>query len=161
MGRAIHHSGGRLTSVRYGEVSADFERDGLGRETKRYLADAGVFEQAYDSVGRLVNQAFRPRSPALADAASSAGIVRHFGFDERGFLGSIEDSLRRSTRLLHDDRGDLQKSLPPEASIGLHARARGAKTGLWPARLAVNPSRSMVRRRERSSLQPVPILRSG
>ena len=104
---------GNCTAIRYGETEVAFERDAVGRETKRHLGSAGVFEQAYDAVGRLVAQAFRrgARGSANASARDAAlpavGVSRQFGFDERGFLASIEDSLRGHTRLMHNDRGDL------------------------------------------------------
>ena len=105
--------GGALQALRYGQTELAFERDALGRETKRHLGSAGAFEQAYDSVGRLVAQAFRPTTSANTASAGAAGpvpsggVTRHFGFDERGFLASIEDSLRGATRLMHNQRGDL------------------------------------------------------
>ncbi len=106
-------AGGALTSLRYGATEVGFERDAVGRETRRTLGDAGVFEQAYDAVGRLVSQAFRARvggRGAKGDAAgggAAGGVTRQFGFDECGFLSSIADSLRGATRLMHNARGDL------------------------------------------------------
>jgi RHS repeat-associated protein len=102
--------GGSCTAIRYGETHVAFERDAVGRETKRHLGSAGVFEQAYDAVGRLVAQAFRRGANGRvidAAAAGAIGVTRQFGFDERGFLASIEDSLRGHTRLMHNERGDL------------------------------------------------------
>ncbi len=114
MGRPVAHTtpfgaeaafgwsaGGALTSLRYGATEVGFERDAVGRETRRTLGDAGVFEQAYDAVGRLVSQAFRARDGA------AGGVTRQFGFDACGFLASIADSLRGATRLMHNARGDL------------------------------------------------------
>src|SRR5207247_133058 len=95
-------------------------------ETKRHLGSAGVFEQAYDAVGRLVAQAFRPaaRSSARGGADASVptgGVTRHFGFDQRGFLASIEDSLRGATRLMHNDRGDLTGVVRQSGSSDFYA----------------------------------------
>jgi len=104
-------AGGLLEGLRYGATEIAFERDAVGRETKRHLGSAGVFEQAYDAVGHLVAQVFRSGAGAggqARDASTPAGgVSRHFGFDERGFLASIEDSLRGATRLMHNQRGDL------------------------------------------------------
>jgi RHS repeat-associated protein len=104
-------AGGACTAIGYGETEVAFERDALGRETKRHLGSAGVFEQAYDAVGRLVAQTFNPAARRGAKAMNSVvspdGLTRQFGFDERGFLASVEDSLRGHTRLIHNARGDL------------------------------------------------------
>ena len=96
-------AGGYCADLRYGDTHVSFERDVVGRETKRTLGNAGVFEQSYDSVGRLVSQAFR-----RTGAGTSAGsVMRQFGFDDRGFIASIQDSLRGQARLMHNGRGDL------------------------------------------------------
>jgi len=116
--------GGNCTAIRYGETDVAFERDAVGRETKRHLGSAGVFEQAYDAVGRLVAQAFRRGAKGTASDAAAAGaigVTRQFGFDERGFLASIEDSLRGHTRLMHNDRGDLTGVVRQSGSSDFYA----------------------------------------
>ena len=92
--------------------------------TKRHLGSAGVFEQAYDAVGRFAAQAFHrgAKSSAIEAAAAGAiGVARQFGFDERGFLASIEDSLRGHTRLMHNDRGDLTGVVRQSGASGFYA----------------------------------------
>jgi len=100
--------GGDCQSIKYGDVSVDFTRDALGREIGRQLGQAGYFQQGYDPVGRLLTQSFH-RTPDTRPGAKpfAPEVMRHFGFDERGFLSSIQDAQRGSTRLLHNARGDL------------------------------------------------------
>ena len=84
-------AGGALTSLRYGGTKVGFERDAVGRETRRTLGDAGVFEQAYDAVGRLVSQAFRARASGRgaggrgAGAGGAAGVTRQLGSTSAAF----------------------------------------------------------------------------
>ena len=93
--------GGRCAAVQYGVAEISFERDGLGRETRRTLGRAGALEHSYDALGRLSTQSFRAAASGLEQ------VSRSFDFDERGFLATVQDSLRGPMRLLHSDRGDL------------------------------------------------------
>jgi RHS repeat-associated protein len=130
MGRPIRHkspfgaetafswsAGGNCEAIRYGDSEVAFERDAVGRETRRHLGTAGVFDQAYDPVGRLVGQAFRPQPQASArgnDRAPGDAFTRQLAYDARGFLSTLEDSLRGPTRLTHNARGDLTGVVRPD-----------------------------------------------
>ncbi|WP_394848646.1 DUF6531 domain-containing protein [Pendulispora brunnea] len=95
--------GGQCVDLRYRDTTIHFGWNALGQETSRSLPGAGVFEHVYDSCGRLAGQAFRREGQP--DGAPS--FMRQFAYDQRGYLASIEDSLRGRRRLLHDNRGDL------------------------------------------------------
>lgn len=94
---------GCLTGLGYRELGIRIEYDGAGQEVQRTLGEAGTFGQAYDAAGRLLAQIFRTREAN----STTPGVARSFQYDARGFLSAVSDSLRGTTRLLQNNRGDL------------------------------------------------------
>lgn len=105
---------GLLRSVQYKDTAITFERDAVGREVRRHLGEAGTLDSHHDPVGRIISQAFRPRAPRAGDGGSLLSFSRRYGFDARGFIATIEDSLRGSAGILHNDRGDLTGAIRAE-----------------------------------------------
>ncbi|ATB42603.1 type IV secretion protein Rhs [Cystobacter fuscus] len=103
---AIHHSEGPLR----------FRHGLLGEELQRILPGGAVFEQAYDRLGRLVEQRLVQPSGAVAEAGwTSPGqlelpipLRRSFSYDVMGHVAFIDDSSRGWRRFTHDLAGRLQ-----------------------------------------------------
>jgi RHS repeat-associated protein len=98
-----YDANGACVTLERSDVHVDFIRDPLGREIRRTLPGAGIFDQTYDPLGRVLSQTYLTESSQYREAP----VRRAFAYDAAGLLSRIEDSLRGSAELLHDGRGSL------------------------------------------------------
>jgi RHS repeat-associated protein len=105
--RYHHEVMGALIGVDHDGHKVLFERDVLGRETRRHVYKGGVdLQSAYDSMDRLVEQ--RASAPSSAGAELRDVMVqRSWKYDAAGQVKAISDKRWGRTLYDYDDLGQL------------------------------------------------------
>lgn len=111
--------GSLCAAIHREEGTVRFRYGPQGEEVRRELPGGAVLEQAYDKLGRLLEQSYLPpQAVAIASRRSGAGtlklpgvIRRVYGYDEVGQVSFIEDSLRGRAHYIHNIVGRLQAVL--------------------------------------------------
>lgn len=100
---------------------ADFERDALGRETRRSLPGGSSSSREYDERGL-------PQLQSLSSAQAPARSTR-YKWDGRGRLTEREDSISGAVSFSHDARGRLSAAAP--ATGRAHQRLMGPTGNIY------------------------------
>jgi YD repeat-containing protein len=99
--------------VSIGGYRVEFDYDPLGREVARHFPGGGSYQQSYDPLGRVLEQAYHaPRSMHAGHIPGFGGIGTDFSrrFEYEGGMGRLsrfEDSRKGSFRAVHDQVGRL------------------------------------------------------
>ena len=104
--RYAYDANGDWIGLEHGDAQIKVERDAMGREIRRHVGTAsegplGTFDQAYDPVGRLTGQRYRP------GGKEDVAWWRHVQYDAVGNPTRIADSARGTKDYLHNAAGQL------------------------------------------------------
>ncbi len=95
-----------LSSVEHGGYVLVIERDALGREIKRGVADGRVsIQSAYDAMDRLIEQ--RAVAPSPGGGVPAILVQRQWKYDARGRVKRIDDGRFGATTYDYDRSGQL------------------------------------------------------
>ena len=104
--RHAYDANGDWIGLEHGDAQIKVERDAMGREVRRHVGTAsegqiGTFDQAFDPVGRLTGQRYRP------GGKEDVAWWRHVQYDAVGNPTRIADSARGTKDYLHNAAGQL------------------------------------------------------
>ena len=101
-----YDANGDWIGLEHGDAQIKVERYAMGREVRRHVGTAsegqiGTFDQAFDPVGRLTGQRYRP------GGKEDVAWWRHVQYDAVGNPTRIADSARGTKDYLHNAAGQL------------------------------------------------------
>ncbi len=104
--RYAYDANGDWIGLAHGDAQIAVERDAMGREVRRHVGTVsggklGTFDQAFDPVGRLTGQRYRP------GGGEEVAWWRHVQYDGVGNPTRISDSARGTKDYLHNAAGQL------------------------------------------------------
>ncbi|WP_394845233.1 DUF6531 domain-containing protein [Pendulispora brunnea] len=101
---------GECIGLERAQVRIGIERDALGREIRRKLPGAGIYEQTYDPCHRILKQAL------TKEPGATHGIQREIQYDVSGAAKILRDSLHGEQIFFHDGSDQLVGLLRADAS---------------------------------------------
>ncbi|WP_437733571.1 DUF6531 domain-containing protein [Sorangium sp. So ce1335] len=128
--RYRYDGAGALIAVEHEGRIVSIVRDVLGNEVRRHLHTSGVdILTSTDVMDRIARQ--RVLAPARAPGAPRATLLdRAFRYDVRGYLQTVDDSLRGTTRYEHDVSGRLVEARRGERREIIDYDAAGSVVGM-------------------------------